>query len=150
MGVGSTDYGDDGFGIRLAEKLAVKLANRPNAPVVIDAGTMPERYTGRIADEAYDSLTFLDAVDFGGEPGDVLVANSEEMASRFPQISTHKISLGMLANWIESSGVTKAWLIGVQPESLRMGRGISPTVQDSLDILEELLSDIWCEETDNG
>jgi hydrogenase 3 maturation protease len=150
MGVGSTDYGDDGFGIRLAEKLEQNLGNRPNAPVVIDAGTMPERYTGRIADEGYDSLVFLDAVDFGGEPGAVLVANSEEMASRFPQISTHKISLGMLANWIEASGTTKAWLIGVQPESLKMGQGVSPTVQNTLDILEELLSDIWCEETDNG
>jgi hydrogenase 3 maturation protease len=150
MGVGSTDYGDDGFGIRLAEKLERNLANRPNGPIVIDAGTMPERYTGRVADEAYDSLVFFDAVDFGGEPGDVLVADSEEMESRFPQISTHKISLGMLARWIESGGVTKAWLIGVQPESLKMGQGISPTVQNTLDILEELLNDMWCKETDNG
>jgi len=148
--VGNPDFGDDGLGIHLAEMLAKRLENYPNPPLVIDAGMMPERYIGRIADEGFDLLVFIDAVEFGGEPGSVLVADSEEMASRFPQISTHKISLGILANWVEASGTTKARLIGVQPESLVMGQDLTPTVQKTLEVLEELLCELWCEEMESG
>ena len=147
--MGNTEYGDDGLGVCLAESLAKRFESCSGAPVVIDSGMMPERYLGRVAEEKYDSLVFLDAVEFGGEPGSVLIANSEQMMSRFPQISTHKISLGMLANWVESSGSTKAWLIGVQPESLKMGHGLTSTVQDTLEVLEELLYDLWCELANN-
>jgi hydrogenase 3 maturation protease len=148
--VGNPDYGDDGLGIRLAESLAKRFENYPNAPAVIDCGTMPERYVGRLADEGYELIVFLDAVEFGGEPGAVLVANSEEMASRFPQISTHKIALGMLATWVEANGTTKARLIGVQPESLKMGQELTPAVQQTLAVLEELLFDLWLEEMESG
>jgi len=147
MGVGNPDCGDDGLGMRLAEALAKRLGHLPNAPVVIDGGMTPERYVGRVADGGFDTLVFLDAVDFGGEPGSVLVADSAEMASRFPQISTHKISLGVLAGWVEASGKTKARLIGIQPESLKMGRELTPSVQRALEIIEELLCNVWCEET---
>ena len=146
MGVGNPDCGDDGLGVRLAESLAKRLEHLPNAPAVIDGGMNPERFIGRVADGGFDSLVFLDAVDFGAEPGSVLVADSTEMASRFPQISTHKISLGVLAGWVEASGNTKARLIGVQPESLKMGQELTPTVQVTLEIIEELLCDLWCEQ----
>jgi len=143
--VGNPEYGDDGLGIRLAELLSKRFEPVSDPPMVIDAGAMPERYIGRIIEQGYDSLVFLDAVEFGGQPGSVLVANSAEMASRFPQISTHKISLGMLSNLVEESGNTKAWLIGVQPESLKMGQELTPAVQDTLEILDELLFGLWCE-----
>ena len=47
-------------------------------------------------------------------------------STRYPQISTHKISLGVLAGFVESNGVTKAWLLGVQPESLKQGEASVP------------------------
>jgi len=145
MGVGNPDCGDDGLGMQLAESLAKRLEHLPNAPVVIDGGMNPERYIGRVIDGGFDTLVFLDAVDFGAEPGSVLVADSKEMASRCPQISTHKISLGVLAGWVEASGNTKARLIGIQPESLKMGQELTPKVQKTLEIIEELLCNFWCE-----
>ncbi len=53
---------------------------------------------------AFDHLVFLDAVDVGAAPGSVVFLNSQEMAARFPQISTHNISLGLLAKYVESGG----------------------------------------------
>lgn len=150
VGVGNPEQGDDGLGVSLAAALSRRLERVPNAPAVIDAGMLPERFVGRVAEEGYDSLVFLDAVDFGAEPGSVLVADGEEMASRFPQVSTHKISLGMLASWVESNGKTKARLVGVQPESMKFGQGLTPTVQKTLEVLEELLCDAWREETESG
>lgn len=135
VGVGNTDYGDDGFGVRLAEQLASSgLAG------VIVAGNTPERFIGRIADEGFDTVLFLDAVEFGAAPGSAVLLDSDEMAAKFPQLSTHKISLGLLSTWVESNGTTKAWLLGVQPESLKAAVGLTNTMQTTLDVLTELLS----------
>ena len=131
IGVGNVDYGDDGFGVRLAEALEV-----------MNAGTNPERFIGRVADEGFYHVIFLDAVEFGGAPGSVALLNSDEMAARFPQISTHKISVGLLAKQLESNGRTKAWLLGVQPESLKLGGRLTPTVQATLELLLDLVRDV--------
>jgi hydrogenase maturation protease len=138
MGLGNVDYGDDGFGVRLAERLEAE-----GLTDVIVAGIMPERFIGTVTDNNYDCLLFLDAAEFGGTPGSVIFLNAEEMAARFPQISTHKISLGLLAKWIEDSGKTKAFLLGVQPESLKTVQELTQTVQATLDVLGELLYEFW-------
>jgi hydrogenase maturation protease len=175
MGLGNVDYGDDAWGVRLAEALVAKSEFRNpkfedrnisagNADSnfglrasfgfrdssfgfqdVIITGTTPERHLTRLAEGGFDNVVFLDAVEFGGTPGSVVFLNAGEMAARFPQISTHKISLGVLAKWVEANGTTKAWLLGVQPESLKPGGELTPQVQATLDVLQELLTDISVE-----
>jgi hydrogenase 3 maturation protease len=162
MGLGNVAYGDDGAGVRLAEELKSEIRNPkserspktesrsgarsgkasnagPRSHIII-AGTTPERWIGRVADEECDHLVFLDAVEFGGSPGAVVLLDSDEMAARFPQISTHKLSLGLLAKQVEANGRTKAWLLGVQPESLRLNEGLTPTVRATLELLLDLLA----------
>ena len=141
MGLGNVELGDDGFGVWLAEALtrsSVVSSAAPSVRIII-AGTQAERYMCRLAREEVDHLIFLDAVEFGGAPGDVVLLNSLEMRTRFPQVSTHKISLGLLAKWAESEANVKAWLLGVQPESLKPGTDPSPRVRYSLNLLAELL-----------
>ncbi len=135
MGLGNVAGGDDGFGVRLAESLA-----RAGVPDVVIGGTTPEELIVRYAEHGFDRLVFLDAVDFGAAPGSVVLLNSQEMASRFPQISTHHISLGMLAKYVESTGLVQAWLLGVQPESLKRAPVLSPALQRSLEVLTELIN----------
>jgi hydrogenase 3 maturation protease len=134
MGVGNPEYGDDAFGVRLAEELL-----NAGVPDVIVAGSSPDRWVGTMADWEFDHLVFLDAVELGAAPGSVVFLDSHEITARYPQISTHKISLGVLANFVESSGVTKAWLLGVQPESIKQGQDLTPTVRKTLSVLLELL-----------
>jgi hydrogenase maturation protease len=137
VGIGNIDYGDDGFGVHLAQDLVGR-----GVPNVTVAGNAPERFVGIVANEGLDRVMFLDAVEFGGTPGSVVVLNSDQMESRFPQLSTHKISLGLLAKWIESNGTTKAWLLGVQPESLSAGPQLTRTMQTTVDALAELICGI--------
>jgi len=136
MGVGDADRGDDAFGVRLAQSLL-----EAGVPDVIVAGSSPERRIGIAADMEFDHVVFLDAVALGGEaePGSAVFLNSEQMAVRCPQVSTHKIPLGLLAKVIESNGVTKAWLLGVQPESMKQGQGLSSAVRKTLGVILELL-----------
>ncbi len=133
MGLGNADYGDDGFGIRLAERLlAAGLTN------VVVCGRAPENYIGRLADQGYDHIVFLDAVELGGVPGDVVFLDDEEMTSRFPAVSTHKIPLGVLAMLAEAKG-TRAWLLGMQAESMKHGEALSPVAETSVDALTQVL-----------
>jgi hydrogenase maturation protease len=171
MGIGNVDYADDGFGVRLAEELKSegrdpKAEGSPKAEArsedpgssysdfepqtsfglrshVIIVGTAPERFIGRVTQQVFDHLIFLDAVEFGGVPGSAILLDSEQITARYPQISTHKISLGLLAKWAEASGTTKAWLLGVQPESLRPGGELTPTVQATFQLLLELVRDAF-------
>ena len=137
IGLGNPDGGDDGFGVQLAEALA-----RAGAPHVVLGGTAPELLVVRCADQGFDHLVFLDAADFGAAPGSVVFLNSQQMAARFPQISTHRLSLGMLAKCVESGGTTRAWLLGAQPASLQPAPALSPALQTTLAILAELIGDI--------
>ena len=146
LGVGNSDFGDDSLGNQFATQLLKRFEHCSEQPDIIDVGMLPERFVSRIIDDIkYDTVVFLDAVDFSAEVGSVLVANAEEMGSRFPQISTHKISLGMLATWLESNGATKAWLIGIQPGLMKMGQGITETVQSTIDLLVDVIYDLWSE-----
>jgi hydrogenase 3 maturation protease len=137
MGLGNPDGGDDGFGVRLAERLAAD-----GVPGVVVAGTAPEARIIRAVDEGCDHLIFLDAVDFGGAPGSAVFLDAKAIAARYPQISTHKISLGLLAQAVEATGTTRAWLLGVQPASLRPAASLTPAVRATLDLLHELLRDL--------
>jgi hydrogenase maturation protease len=134
MGLGNVDYGDDGFGVRLAEALIAA-----GVPDVIVAGTTPDRWISRAA--GFDHIVFLDAVEFGGGPGAVVFLDSAQMIARFPQISTHKISLGVLAQWVEANGTTKAWLLGAQPESLKSRQQLTATLHTTLEAWRDLLTD---------
>jgi hydrogenase maturation protease len=136
MGVGNVEYGDDGFGVYLAEELAAA-----SVADVIIAGTAPDQYLGQIAEHRFDHLLVIDAADFGGDPGALVFLNAAEIATAFPQISTHKISLGVLAKVVEEAG-TRVWLLGVQPESLRPGHRLSPTMQTAMEIVHALLRDL--------
>ncbi len=134
MGLGNPDQGDDAVGVRVAEELIAA-----SVPDVYLGGANPERHIGHLAELGYDHLVFIDAVDSGMEPGSIAFMDAVAIDSRFPQISTHKISLGLMARWAEANGRTKAWLIGVQPESLKFGEPLTTTLAESARTLSDVL-----------
>jgi hydrogenase 3 maturation protease len=136
LALGNVDYGDDGLGVRLGEwLLAAGMSD------VTIAGTTPERYLGGLARERFEHIVFLDAVEFGGAAGSVVFLDASAIAAKFPQISTHKISLATLSQWAEACG-TKAWLLGVEPESLKPGQRLTETVETTLEALSSLLQSL--------
>jgi hydrogenase maturation protease len=135
VGIGNIDRGDDGLGVRLAEALRdVGLEN------VLIAGTTPENHVAALADGQYDAVIFLDAVPSAGKPGTVVLIGASEIRSVFPQVSTHKFSLGTLACIVESGNGTKVWLLGVCPASINMGTSLSGTVKETVKTLTELIT----------
>ena len=140
VGVGSVAWGDDGLGVRLAERLRGMPLPVAGSRIVI-AGLVPERFVAELSGGEFAHVLFLDAVEFGGEPGAVILLDAAGMIARWPQVSTHQLSLGLLAQMTETNGPTKAWLLGVQPESLAAGAGLSPKVQASAELLADLFAE---------
>jgi hydrogenase maturation protease len=136
MGVGNVDYFDDGFGVYLAEELVAA-----GVPDVLIGGTTPEHYMQQIAEGGFDHLLLIDATNFCDTPGTVVVLTAAEIATAFPQISTHKISLGVLARVVEGVG-TRVWLLGVQPESLQEKQGLSDSMETALELIHAVLRDL--------
>jgi hydrogenase maturation protease len=134
VGVGSDSYGDDAAGLDLAQRLA-----ESGIPHVVSAGTNPERWVATAQLGSFSHVVFLDAVELGAQPGSVVFLTADEIAARFPQVSTHKISLGLLARYVESQSAARAWLLGIQPQSLRLsdlhsGAPASPSPQTHIEV----------------
>jgi hydrogenase maturation protease len=135
VGVGNAALGDDGFGVRLAEAL-----ERDGHPHVVIAGTAPERHVENLAGGGFGHVVFLDAADGPGEPGTAYFLDAEGIAARYPQVSTHRISLGTLARLVAGGG-PRVWMLGVKPASLAPGSRLSGPVRRSLALLKDLLGE---------
>lgn len=137
VGIGNPDRGDDAVGVRLAE--AMRALGYPDVTL---AERTPERWLGRLTRGGFDAVVFLDAMEMGATPGAVVFLEGAEIAPRYPQISTHKLSLGTLARLIEAESPTRVFLLGVQPKSVGPGTELSAPIQATLDILRDLLAEI--------
>jgi len=135
LGLGSESWGDDALGLVLARKLRARGFSH-----VHEAGTAPERWITETNLRSLDHLVFLDAVDWGGSPGDAVLLTQSEIQQRFPQISTHKLSLGLLAAYVAHQGRTQAWLLGVQHEVIAPGAPLTERVRETIEVLSELLA----------
>jgi len=137
IGIGEDQWGDDGLGLRLAQSL-----EKAGCENVVLAGTTPENWIGWVKKGGFDNALFLDALEFPGEPGSVVFLESERLQTRYPQVSTHKITLGTIASLIEADGPTRVWCLGVKPASLASGAGLSEPVKTTLELLAELLIEV--------
>jgi hydrogenase maturation protease len=137
VGIGNPDRGDDGFGARLAE--AVRTLGYPD---VIVAERTPERYMTQLSRGDFQTVLFLDAVEMGAAPGGVVLLEGREIVARYPQVSTHKLSLGALARLIETESPTRVFLLGVQPQSVDDASGLSEPVRTTLEVLRDLLAEV--------
>lgn len=132
LGVGNTLKGDDGVGPLLCARLAGKVS-----AVVIDAGTVPENYLRPIIDAKCRNLLIVDALDFGGSPGQVRVLSPDE-AGAFA-FSTHSLSLHLFLDLLGREIEMQTLVLGIQPAHTQLARPVSPAVQETIARLADAL-----------
>jgi hydrogenase maturation protease len=137
LGIGEGQWGDDGLGVALAETL-----QQAGCPNVVVTGSTPESWIGWVRREGFENVLLLDALEFPGEPGSVVLLASSQLRSRYPQVSTHKLTLGTLATLLEDQSRARVWCLGVKPASLAEGAGLSEPVRLTLELLKELLIEV--------
>nr|WP_148233439.1 hydrogenase maturation peptidase HycI [Pyrococcus sp. NA2] len=126
--IGNELQGDDAFGILVYRKLKDVVKEEA---VILNCGTVPENYLGKIVDLKPDLVIFVDAVDFGGKPGEIIMADPEETMGE--AMSTHNLPLKVLTNFIKKNTNAKVILIGCQPKDIGLFMEVSKEVREAVD-----------------
>ncbi|MFO8007432.1 MAG: hydrogenase 3 maturation endopeptidase HyCI [Candidatus Brocadiia bacterium] len=138
LGIGSRLRGDDAVGAVVAERLAQAGLER-----ALDCGGVPENFLGRIERLEPRDILFVDAVDFGGEPGQIAFFGGEKFAPQ--SVSTHSAGLSPLMDFLSAGGEVTCWVLAVQPADTTYGAEMSEPVQRAAERI--LASDFWRRDT---
>jgi hydrogenase 3 maturation protease len=130
VGVGNVLRGDDGLGPVFVERLKSKVG----IPC-INAGNAFENYLGVIIRERPETVLLVDAVHLDMDPGEFAIVDPNEI--EHGGLSTHDVSPSLFLNLLVEEIKCNVFLLGVQPERIELGTGISKTVLGTLDVLEE-------------
>jgi hydrogenase 3 maturation protease len=125
LGVGNDMNGDDGAGVSVVRDLAARMPAAPGV-LLIDAGTAPESYTGPLRRFEPDLIIEIDAADQHMEAGAASWIDWREADGL--SASTHTLPPSVLAEFLSEDIGCPIQIIGVQPASLEMGRGLSSAV----------------------
>lgn len=133
LGLGNAILSDDGAGIHALGKL--RSSGVPRGVALVDGGTAGAGLLDAVA--GCEGLLVLDAVDVGGEPGDVVRINLEGGVGRPGPRTVHELGLETLLQDLRllETFPSRAVLFGIQPEALGPGTGLSPPVAGSLDTM---------------
>jgi hydrogenase maturation protease len=140
VGLGNTDGGDDGAGMVLARQLASGPWRAHSMHTVLLAGVHPDRHLHELRAARWDTVLFVDATDWGGPPGALTLLDQASMHSRFPQVSTHQLSLGLIARLLTQDLPTQVYLLGIQPQRLGASSSLSEPVRTAVDRLALLFN----------
>jgi hydrogenase 3 maturation protease len=127
--------GDDGIG----PKIIAMLDGRVKAEL-LDAGEVPESYAGRILGAQADTIVFIDAGDFGAEPGDLAVLEADDFVGS--TMSTHRMPLDILFRYLKENNAAGILVLGIQTFALGLGEPMSSAVRSSAECLAELLGEL--------
>lgn len=133
LGIGNPLKYDDGCGPALIEKLKSRKAENLKAEI-IDAGTAPENYTGKIKQIKPDTLVIVDAIDFAEKPGSIKIVELEKIGIQ--SLSTHNVPLKTFVDYLKADlPKLEVLIIGIQPKQAGFGEGLSPEVGKAVDEL---------------
>jgi len=134
LGLGNTLRSDDGVGVVLANRIKDKVPF-----TVWDVGVSPENYLGKIIKERPDIVIIIDAVDFGGLPGEFKVLEAEDIKTA-NLFFTHNASISLAINYLKSNLKADIIILIIQPKTIIFGDKLSSEVNRALEELENWFS----------
>ncbi len=132
LGIGREGCGDDAFG-----PLARGLISRGRLTALV-AEELPENHTETIRRMAPQTILLVDAVDFNGLAGQIVLLREEELTAVC--CSAHHASLRPLMRYLSLSTGAQVRLLGVQPDACKPETALSRPVSETLSVLHSLLS----------
>lgn len=133
VAIGNRLRGDDGVGPEIIKRVENPLPSL----LLFDVGEAPENYLGKIVKQKPDAIVFIDAVDFDAPPGTIEVVETDDI--RNESLSTHNVSLNLVAKYLQKETSADVFLLGIQPETTEFGREISRPVREGLEKIVKML-----------
>jgi hydrogenase 3 maturation protease len=137
IGVGNAGRGDDAAGALVARELLAGRATPPKTALVIDAGDVPENFTGVVRVFKPDLAVIVDSARAGRPPGTVFLVDPAEVAEE--DLSTHRLPLSRLARYIRETMGSRVLILGIEPSSLEEGAAVVPAVNRAVKRVAEAL-----------
>jgi len=135
IGLGNMDRADDGLGLILASKIK---ACFPEQAFLETEWTVEGIVMEKLEDDNVSVFMFMDAVDFGSEPGDIQLFDINDAQRFMPAFSTHKVPISLLMGLIHKRGKSP-FLLGVQPLNLEFLGEVSPLIDNAMQAAEKSL-----------
>ena len=123
--IGNSYRSDDGVGPYIASKIKKCKKNL----IVLNAEDKPENIINEATRLKPGKIVIIDAADFGGMPGEIRLIEKKDIPDT--SLSTHSFSPNILAAIIEEDTGADVLFLGIQPESIRFGEGISKPVKEA-------------------
>lgn len=141
MGIGNFDRADDAVGIEVIENL--EKISLPKNVYIINAGPVPEAFTGVIKKCEPDIFIVIDAAMMNEKPGTIRVFTEKDIDDAY-MVTPHKVSMTMymkyLHNYLEN---LEAYFIGIQPGNLTYMEKITKESQKSIDDITLFLKELF-------
>jgi len=134
VGIGNPMRGDDGVGVKLIELLEEMGLT---GVMLLNTETVPEAFTGKVESYEPTHVLLLDAANFGGQPGETKLIDSEHIGGH--AISTHSLPLSIFIGYIEKSLGITVLLLGVQPKTVTFGEEMTPELVEASKRIAETL-----------
>jgi len=135
-GVGNIFFGDDGFGVEVAKRLAE--CELPDCVTVADYGISGMRLAYDLCD-VYDRAILIDATPRGGPPGTVYVLEHKQQAQADAADASLFNAHGMQPDVVLGmrgmlgGTTTQTLIVGCEPEASGPGIGLSAPVAAAVD-----------------
>ncbi len=130
VGVGNPTRSDDALGIDLAQSLRDEGVNHVWLETELKEKALP------FGNQNNHPMIFLDAIDFQEEPGRIILLPLEFV---FRKVSLSHRFAPFIHAFQNNQQLKNAYILGIQPESVKEGRSISPAVRGALNKILEYL-----------
>jgi len=143
-GIGNLFFGDDGFGVEVAHRLAGRTLS-PRVHVE-DYGIRGVHLAYDVVDR-YDALVLVDAVPLGDEPGTLAVLapdQSDANAATDAALDSHRMTPDAVLRGLAMLGVRLdgLYVVACQPETIAPGIGLSAPVAGAVERACDLVVDL--------
>ena len=143
LGIGCILYSDEGFGVRVVEKMQLRYKFSEDV-LLVDGGVLGINLLGVISKP--DHLIVVDAIRNQGKPGDLYRLEGDQIPQRIrAKNSLHQVDfLEALTMCQALDKVPQTVIIGVEPEDIEtQSLELTPTVQAQVDpVIDMVLAEL--------
>lgn len=145
LGIGNELRGDDGLGPFFIKRLKTQFKKNAfeSFPfLLLDVGNIVENYLESVISFCPNVIIFVDAIDFndGSPPGTAKLISADRLNIENRTLSTHTLSLGLVAEYLKNETQADIFLLGIQPKNIKLGSCLSKEVSKSIEKLVELFT----------
>ena len=127
LGIGNPHRGDDGAGLACVRALRRAAPRRSSFVRLVEAGPVPENFTGPLRRFAPSHVILVDAVRAGRRPGAVFLVDPARIGH--DEVSSHRPPLSWLVRYLAETMGCRVVFIGLQPRQTDPGEPLSTAVR---------------------